>query len=83
MIPDEEAIIPNHYMMGDRDTMDYTHDVCRHNASFTALDGYQAGSLIKYISRAGMKGNKLRDLKKAQEHLRRWIAEIEKEEDSI
>ena len=38
--------------------------------------GYNLGSVIKYVSRAGRKGNALEDLQKAQFYLSREIATI-------
>lgn len=40
--------------------------------------GFNLGNTIKYISRAGKKGNALEDLKKAQWYLAREIANLEK-----
>lgn len=41
---------------------------------------YFLGSVLKYVSRAGRKGNKLRDLRKAEWFLMRAIREEEKNE---
>jgi hypothetical protein len=40
--------------------------------------GFCLGNVVKYISRAGKKGNKLEDLKKAQWYLAREIEKLEK-----
>ena len=40
---------------------------------------FNRGNAIKYIWRAGEKGNELQDLKKAEWYLRREIARLEKE----
>lgn len=39
--------------------------------------GFNLGNVVKYISRAGKKGNKLEDLKKAQWYLQREIEKLE------
>lgn len=41
------------------------------------LLGFNLGNVVKYISRAGKKGNKLEDLKKAQWYLQREIEKLE------
>ncbi len=40
--------------------------------------GFNLGNTAKYISRAGKKGSRLEDLKKAQWYLAREIANVEK-----
>lgn len=42
--------------------------------------GFHLGNAIKYIARAGRKGSKLNDLKKARWYLDREIGRLEKEE---
>lgn len=39
--------------------------------------GFNLGNVVKYISRAGKKGDKLEDLKKAQWYLQREIEKLE------
>lgn len=39
--------------------------------------GFNLGNVVKYISRAGKKGNKLEDLKKAQWYLQHEIEKLE------
>jgi hypothetical protein len=39
--------------------------------------GYHLGNVIKYVTRAGMKGNKLEDLRKAQWYIDRAIDNLE------
>ena len=70
-------ILPDAYRNRRIEVMDFVHDTCSTNKEFTPVDGYHYGSVIKYTSRAGLKGSKLQDLKKAQETLRRWIIEVE------
>lgn len=40
--------------------------------------GFSLGNAVKYISRAGKKGDALEDLKKARWYLDRFIANLEK-----
>jgi hypothetical protein len=42
--------------------------------------GFNLGNTVKYISRAGAKGDKLTDLRKAAWYLAREIANMEKDE---
>jgi len=42
--------------------------------------GFCLGNVVKYISRAGKKGNQVEDLRKAQWYLNREIENIEKKE---
>lgn len=69
----DKNILPDHYRDRRIEVMDFIHDTCTTNNQFTPVDGYQYGNVVKYLSRAGLKGQKLQDLRKAQEHLRRWI----------
>lgn len=41
--------------------------------------GFNLGNAVKYVSRAGRKGNALEDLRKAQFYLNREIARLEME----
>ena len=59
---------PAHYKDGGIETIDYIE---------AKQLGYNLGNVVKYISRAGKKGSRLEDLKKAQWYLAR---EIEKEQ---
>jgi len=40
---------------------------------------FHAGQVVKYIARAGFKGDALEDLKKARFYLNRWIETLEEE----
>ncbi len=40
---------------------------------------FHLGNVVKYISRAGRKGNRLEDLRKAQWYLERAITKVERE----
>lgn len=60
---------PSHYNRGKIEVIDFIED---QGLSF------HLGNVIKYITRAGSKGNKLEDLKKAQWYLDRYINEVMK-----
>lgn len=60
---------PSHYNRGKIEVIDFIED---QGLSF------HLGNVIKYIARAGSKGNKLEDLKKAQWYLDRYINEVMK-----
>ena len=55
---------PTHYTHGGIETIDFIE---------AKQLGYSLGNVIKYISRAGKKGDRLEDLKKAQWYLAREI----------
>lgn len=60
---------PAHYKTGGIETIDFIE----------AKDlGYHLGNVVKYVTRADHKGNKLEDLKKAQWYLNRAISNLEK-----
>jgi hypothetical protein len=58
---------PPHYKAGGMETIDFIEA--------KAL-GYHLGNVVKYITRADHKGNKLEDLKKAQWYLSRAIEKL-------
>lgn len=60
---------PSHYKTGGIETIDFIEA--------KKLD-YHLGNVIKYITRADHKGNKLEDLKKAQWYLNRAIDNLTK-----
>lgn len=60
---------PSHYNRGKIEVIDFIED---QGLSF------HLGNVIKYIARAGSKGDKLEDLKKARWHLDRYINEVMK-----
>lgn len=60
---------PAHYNKGKIEVIDFIED---QGLSF------HLGNVIKYIARAGSKGDKLEDLKKARWHLDRYINEVMK-----
>ena len=58
---------PSHYTRGKIEVIDFIED--------QQLQ-YHLGNVIKYIARAGYKGDKLEDLKKARWYLDRYINEV-------
>lgn len=65
-LPKKEDVInhPSHYTRGKIEVIDFIED---HQLP------YHLGNVIKYIARAGYKGDKLEDLKKARWYLDRYI----------
>lgn len=65
-MPTEEDVInhPSHYTRGKIEVIDFIED---------QQLPYHLGNVIKYIARAGHKGDKLEDLKKARWYLARYI----------
>lgn len=60
---------PSHYNKGKIEVIDFIED---------QQLPFHLGNVIKYIARAGSKGDKLEDLKKAQWYLNRYINEVMK-----
>jgi hypothetical protein len=60
---------PAHYKMGGIETIDFLE---------AKNLNYNLGNVVKYITRADYKGNKIEDLKKAQWYLNREVANLEK-----
>jgi len=59
---------PPHYKAGGIETIDFIE----------AKDlGYHLGNVVKYVSRANLKGAKIEDLKKAQWYLNRAVSNLE------
>ena len=67
--PKKEDVInhPSHYTRGKIEVIDFIED---------QQLPYHLGNVIKYIARAGYKGDKLEDLKKARWYLDRYINEV-------
>ena len=61
---------PAHYTYGGIETIDFIE---------AKQLSYHCGNVIKYVSRAGKKGERLEDLRKAQWYLNREIERLEKE----
>ena len=68
-LPKQEDVInhPSHYTRGKIEVIDFIED---QGLSF------HLGNVIKYVARAGSKGDKLEDLKKARWYLDRYINEV-------
>ena len=68
-VPKKEDVInhPSHYTRGNIEVIDFIED---------QQLPYHLGNVIKYIARAGHKGDKLEDLKKARWYLDRYIKEV-------
>ena len=60
---------PPHYKAGGIETIDFIE---------AKNLGYNLGNVVKYVSRADLKGNKLEDLQKAKWYLERAISNLEK-----
>jgi hypothetical protein len=58
---------PMHYTTGGIETIDFIE---------AKKLGYNLGNVVKYITRSGLKGNQLEDLRKAQWYLSREIATL-------
>lgn len=67
---------PDHYMDGGIETIDYI----KAKLSRDSFKGYLQGNALKYLSRAGKKGNEAEDLKKCRWYLNRLIEEVETDE---
>jgi hypothetical protein len=59
---------PSHYIVGGIETIDFIE---------AKNLGYHLGNVVKYISRADHKDDKLENLKKAQWYLNRAISKLE------
>lgn len=72
-VPKNEDVInhPSHYTRGKIEVIDFIED---------QQLPYHLGNVIKYIARAGYKGDKLEDLKKARWYLDRYINEVMRHE---
>jgi len=69
LFADDTVNHPSHYKVGGIETIDFIE----------AKDlGYHLGNVVKYISRADHKGEKLENLKEAQWYLNRAVANLSK-----
>jgi hypothetical protein len=66
---DDKVNSPSHYKIGGIETIDFIE---------AKELGYHLGNVIKYISRADHKDDKLENLKKAQWYLNRAVSNLEK-----
>jgi hypothetical protein len=71
----DEVNSPQHYTAGGIETIDYM----RAKASPEEFRGYLRLNALKYLSRAGLKGDAVTDLKKAAWYINRMIGELESE----
>lgn len=62
---------PDHYKSGGIEAIDYIQA----KLSKEEFMGYLRGNIIKYTSRATLKGSELQDYKKAEWYLKRLIGE--------
>jgi hypothetical protein len=60
---------PSHYKTGGIETIDFIE---------AKSLNYNLGNVVKYLTRADHKGNKLEDLRKAQWYLNREVSNLEK-----
>lgn len=65
---------PPHYTQGKIEVIDFIED---------QQLPYHLGNVIKYIARAGHKGDKLEDLKKAQWYLARYIELVSSDDEAV
>jgi len=71
--PEDKVNSPLHYNYGKVETIDYIMQVC------ALYPGHQAAlvsNIVKYVSRAPLKGDKEKDLKKAQWYLNKLISTL-------
>jgi len=66
-LPQDQVNHPPHYTAGGIETIDFIEA--------KGLD-YNLGNVVKYVSRADQKGNKLQDLEKARWYLERAISNL-------
>jgi hypothetical protein len=70
-----DAIDPDHYKVGGIETIDYM----KAKSTPEEFEGYLRLSSLKYLSRAGHKGEALEDYRKALWFVRRLVEEGERE----
>ena len=63
---------PTHYTDGGMETI----EIIKAKSSQEEYSGFLKGNVIKYVTRAGKKGNKKEDLRKAQWYLSKLIEEV-------
>lgn len=64
---------PKHYNVFDREVIDTIKDLLENNDNYKGFDGYCIGNSLKYIFRAGMKGDYYEDLEKARYYLNKIL----------
>ena len=66
MKPDNNSIVtPGHYTRGGIETIDFI----KAKLGTKQYEGYLMGNIIKYLSRANYKGDKLQDVCKAKQYI--------------
>lgn len=68
----EQVNSPDHYTAGGIETIDYL----RAKLSPEELAGFLRGNALKYLSRAGLKGDALTDYQKAQWYLNALVTDL-------
>ncbi len=81
-VPDDPVILPVH--RGNDHAINHpAHYTFSDIEPITVIEawqlGFHLGNVVKYIARAGRKGNRLDDLKKARWYLDREIGRLERE----
>ena len=74
IIKGDNIVSPNHYMQGNKETIDVIKDVVG-----KGYEGYLIGNIVKYISRYKYK-NGIEDIKKARAYINFLIKELEVKE---
>lgn len=64
-----DPVNPGHYQFGGAQVIDITRHL-----------GFLEGNVVKYVARAGRKGDRLEDLKKAEQYLQWAIEDAERRE---
>lgn len=75
----DEVNRPCHYIIGGMECKDVIRDVLNAKDKMSPYTAYCIGNVIKYVYRAGNKGDLLKDLRKARNYLDFAIDEITKD----
>lgn len=62
---------PSHYTTGRFETIEVIEDIIQHYAD--PVEAFLTGMVVKYVSRAPLKGKQQEDLEKAQWYLNRLV----------
>lgn len=65
----DEINKPKHYADREIEVIDFIKDTLN-NPNLTPYEGYCIGNIIKYVSRAGLKDDKVKDFQKAGYYMR-------------
>lgn len=63
---------PSHYTAGRFETIEVIEDIIQHYDN--PIEAFLVGTVIKYVSRAPLKGRQQEDLEKAQWYLNRLVS---------